>query len=373
MSTKKQSIFSQSKKLPRLFQTPVAVSDQTALVGPSSAKVQLIRTRSPQEQEKAKKMAEEAKKNKKAANDSNKNNTKTTRTPVTDKDRIAEGQAELEAIKKYASKYVGSPGFLERFYSRYYELPSEYPEYSWSYRINPNKINKVKLKLWKGDGYSFADAGSNTINMTEIGMGSGWWPRHPGRRSMTHEMGHLIDDNVVNVFRTDKNGKKEKMQYSTLYNKQLLTGDEGRRILKAGIRSNNYLTAKEQDELYSKYKDKYHDGFDIEPYADLFQMRYLLDKLDLYDSTKKNNKFTKEILQEFRRKTNNGEGLGKVPYHMAIKRILQQHSDEEIIDMMNTIAKLDSRQQLKNKLRPDPSQAYYAKRGTRLIKKPKHK
>lgn len=369
MSTKKQSIFSQSKKLPRLFQTPIAVSDQTALVGPSSTEMQLISARSPQEQKKAKKIAKEAKKSKKVADDSNKSKKKGARMPIKDKAKIAEGQAELDSVKRYASKYVGSPGFNEKFDSRFIEVASEHPEYSWSYRLNPDKINKVKLKLWTGDGYSFADAANNTINMTEIGMG-GWWPGHPGRRSMTHEMGHIIDDNVVDVFRTDKNGKKEKMQYSTLYNKQLLTGNEGRRILKAGIRSNNYLTSKEQDNLYSKYKDKYHDGFDIEPYADLFQMRYELDRLGLYDSTKANNKFTKEILDEFRRITNNGEVTnGGYKYRMAIKRILQQHSDDEIINMMNTVAKLDSRQQLKNKLRPDPSQAYYAKKGIRLIKK----
>lgn len=296
-------------------------------------------------------------------------------TPLKDKKKIQEGREEFQNIRKFAKKYIGSPGFNQRLNARLKELNNDQSitRSHWNVTLNPNYLDNTILNLWEGDGSSWANSVGNTLNMTERGMGG--LPKKPGRHTMAHEIGHLIDNGVIKIYSAPfyLPTVKSRIQYSSIY-PQLRSNKEAREAIKAGIRPDSTINKDAYDIIYSKNKDDYHDAFEQEPYADFFQMRYELDRLGLYDSTKANNPFTKEILDKFRKYTNSGQGVsGRYPYTMAIKRIFDNFKEDQIIEIMNKVAEVDPSKQLKEQLSPDPNQAYYAKRGIRLIKKPKHK
>lgn len=297
-------------------------------------------------------------------------------TPLKDKRKIQEGREEFQSIREFAKRYVGSPGFNERLNRRLNELKNDYSTsiYGWNVTLNPSYLDNTVLNLYEGDGQSWANSSGNTLNMSERGM---WGlPKKPGRHTMAHELGHLVDNGVIKMYSSPfyLPNLKSRIQYSSIY-PQLRRNKYAKEAIKAGIRPDSIMFKDVYDTAYSKNKNtKYHDAFEQEPYADFFQMRYELDKLGLYDSTKANNKFTKEVLDKFRKTTNSGQGInGGYPYKMAIKRIFDNFTDDQIIEIMNTVAEVDPSKQLNEQLSPDPSQAYYAKRGIRLIKKPKRK
>jgi hypothetical protein len=64
-----------------------------------------------------------------------------------------------------------------------------------------------------------------------------------------------------------------------------------------------------------------HDGDPSESYSDLIALRYALHKLGLYDSTKANNPFTKEILEKFKKKL-------KVKNNYVINRLFLNYTDD---------------------------------------------
>lgn len=289
-------------------------------------------------------------------------------TPLKDTKKIQEGREEFQNIREYAKRYVGSPGFNERLYKRLNELTKDFntSRYGWDVVLDPSYLDNTVLNLWAGNDQSWANSIGNTLNMSEAGL----W-----RHSMPHELGHLIDNGVIKMYSSPFNFRelKSRIQYSSIY-PQLRRNKQAKEAIKAGIRPDSIMVKDKYDTVYSKNKNKYHDAFEQEPYADFFQMRYELDKLGLYDSTKANNKFTKETLDKFRKATNSGQGInGGYPYTMAIKRIFDNFTDDQIIEIMNTVAEVDPSKQLNEQLSPDPSQAYYAKRGIRLIKKPTRK
>lgn len=296
------------------------------------------------------------------------------REPLRDKKKIQEGRQEYQNIKNYAKRYVTSPGFNQRFQRKMGKLNADSWFSPWSYTINPNYLDKTVFSLLAGDGSSWANADTNTLNMTEKGL---------FRQTMAHEMGHLLDRGIISLYKRSPTllhpFNKEVIQYSSIY-PELRQNKQTRAAIKNGVRPNSYMTKAENDALYGKYKgvsyDKgnssYHDAFEQEPYADFFLMRYALDKLNLYDSTKANNPFTKGILQKFKKITNRGKGTKGYHYNMSIKRIFDNFNDDQIIKIMNTVAETDPSKQLNDQTILDPNQTYYAKKGTRLIKKPKN-
>ena len=285
------------------------------------------------------------------------------RVPLKDKQKIYEGRNEFQNIKRYIKRYIGSPGFNERFYRKINNLNKQTWNNPWSFTINPNYVDNTILNLWE-DNDSSGIKRNNVLNMSKAGL----W-----RHSMPHEMGHLIDNGIISIYKKSPSFpnlfRKEEIHYSTLY-PELRRNKQGKEVIKNGIRPDTYMPKDQYYNTYIKNKAKYHDGFEQEPYADFFQMRYELDKLKLYDSTKANNKFTKEVLNRFKNITNSGKGInGKYPYTMAIKRIFDNFTDDQIIEIMNTVAETNPSKQLNEQLSPNPSQTYYAKKGTRLIKK----
>lgn len=288
------------------------------------------------------------------------------RVPLKDKQKIQEGRNEFQNVKRYVERYIGSPGFNERFNRKLKQLNAGTLFNPWSFAINPNYVNKTVLNLWEDNGSSGITR-NNVLNMTKAGL----W-----RHSIPHEMGHLIDNGIISIYKNSPSFpnlfRKEEIHYSTLY-PELRRNKEGKEAIKNGIRPDSYMPKDQYYNTYIKNKAKYHDGFEQEPYADFFQMRYELDKLNLYDSTRANNPFTKEVLNKFRKITNSGKGInGKYPYTLAIKRIFDKFTDDQIIKIMNTVAETDPSKQLNDQTTLDPNQTYYAKKGTRLIKKPKN-
>lgn len=274
------------------------------------------------------------------------------------------GQKDYDNKKKltrqalqFVQSYYNSPGFKERFkkvpeYAKNYFLNPQYHEYistygNTVYGAQPNPFTMI-THYDSPTGKSYADNKNNVYiddkeeypNSVDFDYGS----------TAAHEYGHVINNNVdlikttyydfspnftqsVNGFKGEyayifphfRNNKKYK---EILYN----LNDE----------SNRRYYEQNPEILYNLSEG--HDATPIESYADLIALREALYRFNIYDSTKANNPFTKEHLNQWK----------KLNKHL---RIFDNFDDDEIIQMMNDIAENSSN---KNK------EFLYAKQGNKL-------
>ena len=258
-------------------------------------------------------------------------------------------QAAKSAID-FANLYYNSPGFNERFRnvtsdkigflnSQYNPTASyweddgweNHPKMSWNVRRTPLKIGKIHPipePNAKYDPYSgnILWGDSSTPQVT----GMNW------NTIMAHELGHALDYaiKVNNSWlgpRLHENAGERGYTYSNLF--PIL------RKSKPYQQIRNTMDAKEARD-YDKYPTMYTGGFDLnshdarpeENYADLFSMRKILYDLGIFDSTKSGQKFTKQHLDAFKKKSKN--------------RLLDNFSDEDVIWMINNIAGIGNNKKL---------------------------
>lgn len=242
----------------------------------------------------------------------------------------------------FTKKYYNSPGFNERFRnvtsnkigflnSQYNPTASywedegweNHPKMSWNVKRTPLKIGKIQPipepnAKYDPDSGNILWGDSSTPQVT----GMDW------NTIMAHELGHALDQ-AIKVNNTDlgarlhENAGERGYTYSNLF--PIL------RKSKPYQQIRNTMDAKEARN-YDKYPNTYmgglnlnsHDARPEENYADLFSMRKALYDLGIFDSTKSGQKFTKQHLDAFKKKSKN--------------RLLDNFSDEDVIWMINNIA-----------------------------------
>lgn len=145
---------------------------------------------------------------------------------------------------------------------------------------------------------------------------------------LAHELGHAVD-NSIKLYKTESLLNKEYPMpgnyYSDLYpifrnNKQY------KQVLKTLNDSEKSLWLKMPSITGA---EEWHDARPSESYADLMRLRYLMQKKGIFDSTKKDNVFTKDHLDKFKKSVK------------ITPRLLNNFSEDDIIWMMNNVAQND--------------------------------
>ena len=257
-----------------------------------------------------------------------------------------------QEVYKFAKKYYNSKGFEQRLQRHSDQLDETYryseydPENAYTYFVE-----KTPLRLYHFDLSSAENSGEYDPITKTIQLGNKlekhWYdPRTwgnnfvGGQQGMTaHEIGHAIDHSIQLV-----GGGNYIMEnlYSNTYPifRQSKAYQKARRKLDYDEKSQRKF-----DLIPMWFYEGAHDAMPTESYADLFQLRELLYRLGIYDSTKENNKAEQKHLDELRKKDNRKY------------RIFDNFTDEQVLWMLNNVA------QVYPQSKTSEQKVYYAKHG----------
>lgn len=267
--------------------------------------------------------------------------------------RLTPKMQKAKQALDFVKSYYNSEGFSERFHNLGNILQNfSNSPYNMNQYLPDTELRKFPLRLRSTVGDSNLKDNSNySINDYRITVGDMDFNYLPEFRDydsvVAHELGHTVD-NSIDVYQGDVKrwkdlgflSKEELKELSTPVEKQPLSPSYSdmypvfRNSHAYKNFKNNYINT-DKKEMYDKYNDFYydynHDGNPGESYADLMQLRYDMNRLGIFDSRKKGQKFTKEHLNKFRTKD-------KTNY-----RIFDNFSDNDIIWMMNNVAQVENR------------------------------
>lgn len=146
---------------------------------------------------------------------------------------------------------------------------------------------------------------------------------HDYGNAIAHELGHAMD-NAIKIIPNKTDFKGDTLQYSSMF--PILRDNKSNRKFKEYLKNNNIKNGENNLDLFPEvFYEANHDGSPNESYADLVALREALYRNGVYDSTKKDNPFTKQHLEQWKK-------LNKP------LRLFDNFTDEQIIEMMNTIA-----------------------------------
>ncbi len=233
---------------------------------------------------------------------------------------------QYEDAYDFVNSYVNSEGFRQRFHKAVKYLPPD----TVLYRL---KLTKPSFRVDTNQDYAFYNPENNSITYGLIDSAK--------RNTIPHEMGHWAHSSIVvdepKTKLHPRTNDRYHISYPSIYPILRLnipgTWNQPIRIDAEGIIS--------------------HDDRPSENYADLINLRYLLNQLNIYDSRKANNVFQQIHLNRFKSKYKPGTSLG-------VDRLFKNFSDQDIIEMMNTVAQKNI---------PNENEPLYARRGTRLVKR----
>lgn len=212
--------------------------------------------------------------------------------------------------KDYANKYIYSEGFNER-YNKFHP--------KGKFRQSLKNIQFPKLFIQKGEGSHYnIDNGNIYIDPEQDYI----YDRHgydiydlynkygitefPRGTVETHELGHHLDREL---------GKR------TNYNHSIIGW------ILDNFETSNPKHSSFYPQLTPTKNINDHDKDRSENWSDLLDYRRLLDENKIYDSTKANNHFTKQHLNK-----------SKEVFKDDFIRIFNTFTDDEIINIMNTVA-----------------------------------
>lgn len=267
--------------------------------------------------------------------------------------RLTPKMQKAKQALDFVKSYYNSEGFSERFHNLGNILQNfSNSPYNMNQYLPDTELRKFPLRLRSTVGDSNLKDNSNySRNDYRITVGDMDFDYLPEFRDydsvIAHELGHAVD-NSIDVYQGDVKRWKDLGFLSKEELKELITPVEKQPLspsysdIYPVFRNshayknfkNNYINT-DKKEMYDKYNDFYydynHDGNPGESYADLMQLRYDMNRLGIFDSRKKGQKFTKEHLNKFRTKD-------KTNY-----RIFDSFSDNDIIWMMNNVAQVENR------------------------------
>ena len=173
---------------------------------------------------------------------------------------------------------------------------------------------------------------------------------------MAHEFTHALEKAFSVWYKTEYDDKWEKStlsDYSQLF-PIFKESNAYKRLLQEWQQTHPDTNP---NMLFSRVMEHYgknHDAMPTESYADLGQLRYELDKYGIYDSTLKDNPATQEHIDAYK-KALQGKNLN---------RLFRNFTDEQIIEMLNTIAYNDNNNIFD--MYDQPRNVLYAKNGTTI-------
>lgn len=270
-------------------------------------------------------------------------------------------QKKLQTYQAYsfAKKYYNSPGFEERFKKvpEYIEQYNNNPIYDRE-EVHPSQIEKKPFDtkiIFKDDetsGYKGGDV--NVVTVGEdyyapyfLSLLNPWlFPAFDYGANAAHEHGHAIENHIKLNHKPEESNEyiPDEVEYSQIFPHFRNSKAYQRERKRHWANSDHYERYPHSEWYYNTNPDS-HDGAPTESYADLMAFREALYRHKIYDSTKANNPFTKEHLNEWK----------KLRKHL---RLFSNFTDEQIIQMMNDIAQ-------NNMESSNP--IYYAKNGIKII------
>lgn len=261
--------------------------------------------------------------------------------------------------KEFAVSYILSDGFKKRFENHKKDWIDYLLPEIMSYHYNPKLITKIsqkrvgKTKIVPyaseyGSGVSYKGGDQNTIFLPK-----------GEEEYLPHEFGHSIESSIVPYIEYDFIGDRKLDEIFTT-KRGSLNGNPYTYSYPIFQKSKSYQAMKKAYPDFEKDRSYYyvstedgqyngHDAAPSESYADLFQLRYDLNELGIFDS-RTTNIFTQDHLNKFK----------KSKYYKRNRRIFDNFSDSDIITMMNVVAYNNQQNSQQN---------LYAKRGTKLIPK----
>lgn len=247
---------------------------------------------------------------------------------------------EFNRGRNFAETYINSPGFKQRLNRMLNRNPN----------VEVTRSNVPLAKTFRTNaGNPSQNIYSHSKDKNEILTASN--PKYDYRHSIFHEFGHGVDF----MFNATLNGKP--IRYSSLYPQlhQMNKETQSRIGKMTDEERKNFYRQNSRDTVVNDIGGeeywKYHDILPGENYADLFDFRQQLQEAGIYDSTKANNPFTQEHLNKARQ-------LIKNNYRIGSARFLKQYNDNNIINIMNTVAYNDRQS--------DENQPVYAKQGIKI-------
>ena len=236
-------------------------------------------------------------------------------------------------VEPFIQKYYNSPGFRERFKKGAWKKGFSFSKYdpdntkhSWGTRLSRDL--EYSEDAYGTDTRMNAWYDPNTKEVTYDPRLK--FPITDRNQKIafdwddvfSHELGHALEQSVLVK---SLNGNKSKVSYSEsipIFRKSKAYQQILKNRIKQGLKTDESNVDSFIDPDNSPLE---HDAYPKENYADLVQLRYLLYKNGIFDSTKKGLKFTNEHLNKYKKLN--------VP-----KRLLNNFSDSDIIWMINNVA-----------------------------------
>ena len=258
-----------------------------------------------------------------------------------------DGDKAFNKAYNFVSAYMNSPGFKRRFkeHVNHPELftynGNVFPDLYQYMAVSSHK--KPRLEQYNEDNAAY-DLSNNTVYYDPDYNGADHGAVNM-ESVMAHELGHWLDDGInygerMRKYRvvTNPDGTSEYRQvglgklYS--YGKKWSESYPIFRRNKAYQRARSAMSPETQESFDKHpmlYYKLYHDEQPGESYADLIELRSQLYRSGIYNSLK-DQKFEQKHLDRFKKINPNS-------------RLLQYFNDDDIIEMMNTVADNGSQKQ----------------------------
>lgn len=234
---------------------------------------------------------------------------------------------------EYISSYYNSPGFVRRLNNRqtYMSLPQ-----NTIVKRNPLQINGYHMAkptedqqnaYYSKNGYIVLGNDMDNIDKSIVpNVGS----------AVAHEGGHGLERSLSLI--NSSNFQDVKGSYtdyipvlrkSKAYQRYV---DKLKKVTSPSV-LNKQLSS---PSLYWNNASEAHDAMPGESYGDLNALRYDLYNNGIYDSRERDTPFTKQMLEQYKKKAMKGEK----------SRIFRNFSDDDIIFMINNVAQNDNKRHL---------------------------
>ena len=235
----------------------------------------------------------------------------------------------LDAAMRYVKNYYNSEGFrqrLDRTRNTEYK-DSEYddsPEIPYMYDIDTNIAPKIGVIIHTPDKTMINNGEYNPeLNWIRIG-------RQTNRDYDTvaaHELGHLYESAMIPNIGGYYSNMLPTLRNNIEYKKVRDYIDQNREEL-----MDKWLTHPEE-----VYYDDTHDGQPKEGYADLVAARYWMNKMGIFDSTKKDSIFTEQLYNSIMQRND-------LPFN--VKRFFSNFKKKDAINAINNIAAVNTGRKL---------------------------
>lgn len=266
-----------------------------------------------------------------------------------DYDKIWE---KINQAVNWVRNYYQSPGFRERLWSDnndfhhfrdsvYDPNKTKYDEvyknalYPTQFQVGDVDFDRWEIDLENNGVYepAYEDIYGYVPGTIHVGLVTSKDPLQDYDNITAHEAGHALDRSLRHMIYDESTGEvyePEEKGFSELPYSSLLPLLRKNKLYKDFL--DRLANGKDYDVVNMVlnnpeilYNIPIHDAISSESYADLIELRYLLAKHNIYDSTKANNPFTQQHLDK----------LKEIYPNFRFFRIFD---DDIIIQMMNTIA-----------------------------------